>query len=377
MTTSKLKIGTPKKFIGLEGLRWVSAIGVLFWHYQHFFYTKALRGEAFDDFESLPLYSILHPIYLNGAKGVQLFWAISGFVIIHNYGFKQIEINKFVKNRFARLYPLHFITLLVVSILQLLSMLFFQEPQIYFENTVKNFFLHLFFASGWEKQPSLSFNQPIWSVSLEILVYAIFVILMLLPKIHQKPAYYWTPIFVIVYTISTIKEASGLSSCLLFFSLGAILRCLLNKIGSKIAFTSASLLILSFLDTYLLDNRIFGSALFQELNPQSLLIIQTSSLIALAIWLDTRKVVQKMSGVLRILGNLTYGTYLLHVPFQIFVLLALKKLDISVIPIAEHPASLIAYLLLLNFAAYWTYARLEMPLNAFVKGIEQAKKRMG
>ena len=369
MKTSELKTDYPKKFVGLELLRWVSAIGVLFWHYQHFFYTKAIHGENFKDFESLPLYSVLHPIYLNGAKGVQLFWAISGFVIIHNYGYKRIKIHIFVKNRFARLYPLHLITLLVVSILQLISMELLKEPQIYFENTIKNFFLHLFFVSGWGKNPSLSFNQPIWSVSLEILVYAGFVILMLLPRIHRNPTYYWAPLFALIYALSTIREPNGLSSCLLFFSLGAILRCLLNKINGKVAFASFSLLILSISDAYLFGNLIFESALFQEINPQTLLIIQVSSLIALAIWIDSLKLVEKMSSNFRILGNLTYGTYLLHVPFQIFMLLILNLLNISVLAVAQNPGSLFAYLLLLNFSAYWVYTRIETPLNKYFKGI--------
>lgn len=367
MTKSELSINTTKKFVGIEALRWISAIGILFWHYQHFFYTKAVHADSFKDFERLPLYSILHPVYMNGAKGVQLFWAISGFVIIHNYGFKRIVINKFIKNRFARLYPLHIITLLVVSILQLLSMTFFREPQIYFENTFKNFLLHLFFASGWEDRPSLSFNQPVWSVSLEILVYGIFVLLMLFPKVHQNPAYFWTPMFVIIYVVSTIKETSGLFICLLFFALGAVLRCALNKIGGLVALASVCVLILSFFDAYLLGNRVFGSAFFQELNSYSLLIIQISSLIFLAVWFDTQEVIQRMSGKLRILGNLTYGTYLLHVPFQIFVLLILKMLNVSVTRLAENPGSLIAYLLILNFLAYWIYLRLELPLSAYVK----------
>jgi peptidoglycan/LPS O-acetylase OafA/YrhL len=48
------------------------------------------------------------------------------------------------------------------------------EFQIYPYNDAYHFMLHVFFMSHWGFEVGESFNQPIWSVSVEIFIYIVF-----------------------------------------------------------------------------------------------------------------------------------------------------------------------------------------------------------
>ncbi len=361
---------SSRRFIGIELLRWSSAIGILFWHYQHFFYTKAIHGEDFQDYESMPLYSILHPIYMNGAKGVQLFWAISGFVIFHNYGLSKINISSFARNRFARLYPLHLLTLSLVATLQLVSTLLFANPQIYFDNTIRNFFIHFLFISGWEANPSLSFNQPVWSVSLEILIYAVFALLLSVKSFRQKPKRLWGSIFIFTFIIINLIEVHGIFSCLLFFSLGATLRCFLDKLGARATLISTIILFISVVDKYILQNYLENFENNNEMNSELILLFQISCLIIISINLDRLWIIQRNREKIQTLGNLTYATYLVHVPVQIIFLMMIQLLGIPVLPLVKNPLSLFAYLLVMNSLALYTYRFFELPCTKAIRSFQ-------
>ena len=80
------------------------------------------------------------------------------------------DSKKFFVNRFTRLYPLHFITLIIVAVLQFFSFKSLNQFMIFDYNDIYHFFLNIFFISSWGFEKGMSFNQPIWSVSYEIIV---------------------------------------------------------------------------------------------------------------------------------------------------------------------------------------------------------------
>src|SRR5687768_1842593 len=71
------------KLLGLELLRFASALAVLFFHYRHF---AQLAGTAPVARTEVPLYSLLWPLYEYGQFGVQIFWGISGYIFFWKYG---------------------------------------------------------------------------------------------------------------------------------------------------------------------------------------------------------------------------------------------------------------------------------------------------
>jgi peptidoglycan/LPS O-acetylase OafA/YrhL len=152
----------------------VSALVLLVCHYQYFW--------DFSPTAPLPAPFLLWPIYKWGGLAVQVFWALSGFVFWVSYGQRRLTAKTFWVHRFARLYPLHFVTLIVTAGLQLVSWRQTGAWTVYGNDDLPHFGQHLIMASNWFNMES-SFNAPIWSVSVEVLVYEAFVLFMLRPSV--------------------------------------------------------------------------------------------------------------------------------------------------------------------------------------------------
>lgn len=130
------------------------------------------------DVTRLPLAEWIFPLYAKGYLAVDLFFSLSGFVFYWLYSKRvsegAISAGKFTFLRFSRLYPLHFATLLIVAVSQLWLVKTGGSYFVYPNNDEKHFLLNLFFASSWGIERGYSFNGPVWSVSVEILLYALF-----------------------------------------------------------------------------------------------------------------------------------------------------------------------------------------------------------
>ena len=115
-------------------------------------------------------------VFFEGYLGVSFFFILSGFVLAYSYKEKFLEekITKksFYLARFARIYPLHFITLILAV------------PIIYFHNSlgISSFFINLFLLQSFIPKENLffSFNAPAWSISNEMFFYLIFPFLIIL-----------------------------------------------------------------------------------------------------------------------------------------------------------------------------------------------------
>ena len=180
MREAPTQTAPANKLIALEALRFLSAFAILVFHYRHFFYVASEPVGLVQ--ERLPLYGVLHVLYDSGRLGVWIFWCISGFIFFWKYrdaiAGRTIGGWQFFVLRFSRLYPLHFVTLLVVALLQAtyfnLHGCFFA----YQSNDVWHFLAQLFLASEWNGREDLSFNGPIWSISVEVLVYLWFFLML-------------------------------------------------------------------------------------------------------------------------------------------------------------------------------------------------------
>src|ERR1700741_4102533 len=139
------------KLLGLGGLRFLATLSVLIWHYQHF----AFKGDTPVDLTKaeLPFYDLLFPFYEAGEYGVWIFWCISGFIFFWKYRNEVAERSisgwKFFVFRLSRLYPLHFVTLMLVALLQ---SVYSAQNGVYFvyrNNDVPHFISQFFLASDW------------------------------------------------------------------------------------------------------------------------------------------------------------------------------------------------------------------------------------
>src|SRR5688572_11798762 len=153
-------------FIGLDLLRFILALVVVVRHYYHFY--GPFPDSQFDvggfgtGMTDEPLYSLLSPLYNFGHMAVPLFWLISGLIFYSVYHVEitknEISIGRFSFLRFTRLYPLHFLTLLIVAALQTFYYFQYDSYFVYQENTPSRFMLQLFFMDSWHVSGFNAFN---------------------------------------------------------------------------------------------------------------------------------------------------------------------------------------------------------------------------
>ncbi|HTN41414.1 MAG TPA: acyltransferase, partial [Asticcacaulis sp.] len=163
------------RFYELDILRGLAAITVVFFHYKHFLLVSDAVGF---DYDHMPFSALLMPFYLYGQFFVELFFAISGYVFFWLYA-RAIEEGRtrpwgFFVARFARLYPLYVVTLIVVAGLQIVYRSQYGDDFIYNEATPANFALNLLMVQQWLPYAVQSFNGPAWSISVEVFLYALF-----------------------------------------------------------------------------------------------------------------------------------------------------------------------------------------------------------
>ncbi len=159
---------------------------------EQLYYSKlnALRGAAaffVAAFHYILPYGALNSLIYNSAIFVDLFFVLSGFVIYKGYqqsvSDRVINAGQFAFLRLARLYPVHFVILLVWLMfiggkILVASRFGLGDPQ--YENTlVWPFFENLFLINAYGISGELQWNYPTWSVSAELFAYLAFFIFLI------------------------------------------------------------------------------------------------------------------------------------------------------------------------------------------------------
>lgn len=154
----------PARLHELDSLRALAAIGVVGWHYASHF------GAA-------PLPSLLAPFYRHGELLVDFFFVLSGFVLARVYwnDRRSVAFANNVRDRIARMYPLHVATLCAVAVMQwILVDRLASQPFVYHFNDAHDFTLNLALLNRTGLERGQSFNGPSWSISTEFVVNILF-----------------------------------------------------------------------------------------------------------------------------------------------------------------------------------------------------------
>ena len=122
---------------------------------------------------------MLKPFYDAGWIAVDVFFALSGFIFFWLYSssvtHREISGKEFALLRFSRLYPLHFVTLIVVVLLQLLFWHATGKYFVYELDSWARFVAALGMGQQWLPPSEIEvLNGPAWSVSVEVLLYLLF-----------------------------------------------------------------------------------------------------------------------------------------------------------------------------------------------------------
>ena len=345
-----------EKLLGLEALRFVAAFAVLIWHYQHFSYV-ADKPVNFATSE-MPFYGLLRPFFEAGEYGVWVFWCISGFIFFWKYreaiSDRTIGGWTFFVFRLSRLYPLHFVTLMIVALLQPIYLHLHGFYFVYLNNDIPHLLSQLVMASDWGLLRSNSFNGPIWSISVEVLVYAVFFLGL---RFATR-----SPLLNVVVVLACMNVDMQVCSCLAFFYAGGLAAIGRRAIAqSRLRITIETI---AWAVAAAVPASIWLLGLQSAIVPWIFLLSYTPVLLfclsgPLALSTPTQHFVQAA-------GNMTYSSYLLHFPIQLAIA---TGYSIVRVPIPYHDDWFFAaYIGTTLLASYLTYRWFEAPAQALIRG---------
>ena len=350
-------------FFAIDLLRGFSAVVILIWHYQHFYYPHPLNpGSSVPNINATvePMYGLLAPFYNHGYWAVQLFWIISGFVFAHVYAGKITAARDFAISRFARLYPLHVITLVFIGLIQILSKHIDGGYQVVTVNDPYDFFLNLFFISQWGFQSAASFNAPIWSVSIEMGIYALFFILA--RNIFSAGVVFSVVLVLFGYVIVQVGTPLWFfGMCSMFFFTGVLIFYLLAKCrNNKIFILSICMLSLAYFSHFVISGIVERKPFT---NTEGYLL---APIVVLAGLIDISRIGKKTFQKLRWIGDATYSIYLWHFPIQVFVLTFLFYFSINR-SFFNRPITLFIWIFGMLLIGRLSFRYIERPLQSAAK----------
>jgi peptidoglycan/LPS O-acetylase OafA/YrhL len=296
--------------------RFILALSIMMFHFRNF-PPIAPRSELEGSVNQFPAGELLKFFYINGDFAVPMFWAISGAVIAFTYSNSNLTLRNFLASRFARLYPLHIVTLLAVLIIQIYWQHKYDTYLIYEGSNWKNFILHLLFVQGFATTSSYGFNEPTWSVSVEIFTYVIYGVLCV--KLKLKALNFALLALVLIQLGFIIIGRHPALLCLSYFSVGVIAYEMRKLKLSKIWIL---------LVVFILGNFITG-------RPSSLMIMTWSvTLFNVVVSVNLAKLIHTKSPQIlkftEFLGNLSYGIYLWHIPTQMLLIVILTNIEVAI-----------------------------------------------
>jgi peptidoglycan/LPS O-acetylase OafA/YrhL len=339
----------------LDLLRFIAALAVVLFHY-------AFRGYAADGLSPLA-YPLLQPAVQYGYLGVELFFLISGFVILMTAA--PGNLRKFAVSRAVRLYPAFWICCTLTFIVMAVAGTLPGR-----EVTFGQYLANLTMLSGFVGIPSI--DGVYWSLFIELKFYALVAVVLLLGRIRQ--AQFFLGLWLLVTQLLILRPIGFLQALLItdyapYFIGGATCFLIWSQGWSRLR---GAMLGLAWLQALHLSGR--GLAEFESHYGSRLdhgiimAIVSVFFAVMLLIALGHTGYFSRRRWLT--LGALTYPLYLLHqnIGYQIFN--------------AGYPA-LNPHLLLwgttalMLVAAYTVHAAVERPLSkALRQWLDKALDRM-
>ncbi|MHB8885754.1 MAG: acyltransferase family protein [Methylovirgula sp.] len=356
------------RFYLLDILRGFAALSVVIWHYQHFFFQGTVLPANFDR-SIQPFYGILRLFYQEGSRAVQLFFVLSGFIFFSQYlqliRDRKVSASNFFVLRFSRLYPLYFLTLVMVAVGQQISHAVDGTFIVYPCNNIPRFILALSFISEWLPQKyvcSVAFNGPAWSLSVEAFLYfTFFVFARYIASTQSVLAFLMTIVgagigfFAYVYDLYDL-----LGEPILCFYSGGVAFFIWKRLKDR------NRLLLLFVSAVLTG----GALLYTVRAGINGLILDAVLYPAIVLFLAMSQT-REQGKSFRLIGDITYASYLLHFPIQLYIILVLKlsglRLDFL------SPFFWSAYFSMLIVISIVSFEFFERPAQRYLRKIYELK----
>jgi peptidoglycan/LPS O-acetylase OafA/YrhL len=337
----------------LDALRIVAAAAVVVLHYAEYAKDNALAHFIFARVQHFNLF-------------VDLFFVISGFVITKQY-LERVgspdDVKRFLWRRFARIYPLHLLTLafyLAIAVVLQLGLARGENPARYPLSDVPAQLLMLHAIVG----ERLTFNFPSWSLSAEMFCYLLF------PLLAAAAVRWRSSILVIVviaiFTNSAVSTLADTGAWTEWINRGGVFRALPSfTLGVALyifraKFDLAPALRLPF------TLPLAAFLLFGGLLPQALMLVAVYAIVLLAARADAMRQQTFLSrNRIDRWSDLTYSVYMLHIPIATVVLTIGSRYLASLGPDARLALIPLAFGVL-AVASRVSYRYVETPIRHFL-----------
>jgi peptidoglycan/LPS O-acetylase OafA/YrhL len=355
----------PPRLVNLDFSRGLASLAVVLWHWQHFAFIGAYAPQGFR-IDQQPFYSFLQPFYHKTATiAVPFFFTLSGFVFFWLYlagiANQTCQAKEFILYRFARLYPLHFATLCLVTVLQAI---YFRINGTWFViqfNDAYHWLLNLFFISSWGPQIGHSFNGPVWSVSIEVGLYILFFVFA-----RFAPANLLTTLLIIIACdfARRLRLHAIWPEAIECFFIGGFCFLIIDRYYIRKRHPSTELVLLVATTLGWLSFLYWpeGRDLIDRWGLTFYLLLPGAILSLVVLEIRGYAVSPKLAWV----GDTTYATYLLHFPLELVFILVAQQLGIADNLVFSKPA-FVLFMTILFAISVITYQYFERPAQRLIR----------
>lgn len=302
-------------------------------------------------------------IFHSGNLAVSYFFVLSGFVLYISYHGRHVSDMDFIKRRLGRIAPVYWLALLLFVVVALTV-----GHYVFSTDMVKQIAYSALFLQAWFPNYALCLNSPAWTISVEMLFYLSFPLLL---RLQSRNARFFTVAAVVMFVASQavhICYAAGplnaRGEAIFFFNpLVHISQFMVGMVGAHIFrtttfkhapafFSSAALIALALVLTLIAIRPERLSYHAGLLAPLFVLLILFVA-IANPRFLNMRWLV--------FLGEISYGVYILQFPVHDF----LKDINTTTLHLPEPWFFYLTVMVLITTAAI-SYKVLETPVRRWV-----------
>ncbi|WP_432709510.1 acyltransferase family protein [Pedobacter sp.] len=330
--------------------RFLAAMVVVLYHYGKT--SPLLSGE------------IMSTLLKYGNSSVSYFFILSGFVMIIAYGNRKNKLDKlsYYISRIARIYPIYILALFAVALIAYQSVTGL-NPQ--------GLLLQSLLVQSWFPAHVMTLNTPGWSLSVEVFFYLLFPLLLgIYNKFSLKSLCYVIVAFwlvsQIVFTFLLLNPQYGVPAKFLYYApimhlnqflVGNLIGFLYFRFKKKNYDIPLLLLIVAFPFLLLFVDRNTTNISFHN----GLTAVYYAPFILLMALNNGRISSWLSKGVFVILGEISYGIYILQKPVHSVVRHVGEALRIN-----DTLIEILFFVVLLG-VSYFLYMLIELPGRQFIK----------